>query len=122
VTSKNIIRDDETTATATILGYPRIGADRALKKLTERHWAGNLSAYQLLIEAGELRRRTWEQLRDAGLDEVPCNDFSLYDQMLDTICLVDAIPDRHRPLWPDTAASDPSTSLAGYFATSHPWR
>jgi 5-methyltetrahydropteroyltriglutamate--homocysteine methyltransferase len=102
------------TATATILGYPRIGADRALKKLTERHWAGNLSAYQLLIEAAQLRRRTWEQLRDAGLDEVPVNDFSLYDQMLDTICLLGAIPERHRSLFPNT--HDPSAALAGYFA------
>jgi 5-methyltetrahydropteroyltriglutamate--homocysteine methyltransferase len=113
-----VTSNDSTTPprpSATILGYPRIGADRALKKLTERHWAGAISAYQLLIETAELRRRTWEQLRDAGLDEIPVNDFSLYDQMLDTICLLGAIPERHRPLFPD-APGDPSAALAGYFA------
>ena len=40
--------------------------------------------------------RNWQLQRDAGIDLIPSNDFSLYDQVLDTIALVGAVPDALR--------------------------
>ncbi|MGP4026370.1 5-methyltetrahydropteroyltriglutamate--homocysteine S-methyltransferase [Actinomadura sp. 3N407] len=82
----------------TILGYPRIGARRELKFATEDYWAGRADADALAKTGAELRATVWNELRDAGLDAVPSNTFSFYDQVLDTSVLVDAIPDRYRHL------------------------
>lgn len=76
------------------LGYPRIGARRELKKAVESFWKGKLSQGDLLERAAELRQRHWEIQRDAGIDVIPCNDFSLYDQMLDMSCLLGNVPSR----------------------------
>jgi 5-methyltetrahydropteroyltriglutamate--homocysteine methyltransferase len=78
----------------TVLGYPRIGGRRELKKATESFWAGRISAAELEQAAAGLRRETWETLRDAGLTAVPSNTFSLYDQVLDTAVLFGARPER----------------------------
>jgi 5-methyltetrahydropteroyltriglutamate--homocysteine methyltransferase len=78
----------------TVLGYPRIGAQRELKKETEAFWAGRSTAAGLQAAAADLRRQTWETLRDAGLTGIPSNTFSLYDQVLDTAVMVNAIPER----------------------------
>ncbi|MDT0268040.1 5-methyltetrahydropteroyltriglutamate--homocysteine S-methyltransferase [Streptomyces sp. DSM 44915] len=94
---------------ATVHGYPRQGSDRQLKKAIERYWKGRLTADALLATAAELRADAWRQLAEAGLDEVPTGDFSLYDHVLDTSVMVGAIPERHRAAY----AADP---LAGYFA------
>ena len=83
-------------AGSTVLGYPRFGANRALKVATERYWRRELNVAELSAAAADIRRRRWQELRDAGIDQVPCNDFSLYDHMLDTAVLVGAIPARHR--------------------------
>src|SRR5262245_36224513 len=81
---------------STIHGFPRIGSRRELKTATEGYWAGKVSAAELERTARDLRRQTWEQLRDAGLGQIPSNHFSLYDHVLDTIQLFGAIPDRFR--------------------------
>jgi 5-methyltetrahydropteroyltriglutamate--homocysteine methyltransferase len=78
----------------TILGYPRIGPRRELKRATEAYWAGRSEAAALEETAGALRRQTWQTLRDAGLDELPSNTFSYYDQVLDQALLVGAVPPR----------------------------
>ncbi len=93
----------------TNLGFPRIGAKRELKRALEAYWRGDSSAAHLQEEAARLRHRHWQLQRDAGADSVPCNDFSLYDHVLDTAFLFDAVPQRYRAL----ADADP---LAGYFA------
>ena len=93
----------------TNLGFPRIGARRELKHALESHWRGELSADQLHAVGRQLRARHWTLQRDAGIDLPPSNDFSLYDQVLDTAFLFDAIPSSHRAL----ADADP---LAGYFS------
>jgi 5-methyltetrahydropteroyltriglutamate--homocysteine methyltransferase len=79
---------------ATVLGYPRIGARRELKKATEAFWAGRETAARLEETAAALRRQTWETLREAGLSGIPSNTFSLYDHVLDTAVLFNAIPKR----------------------------
>jgi 5-methyltetrahydropteroyltriglutamate--homocysteine methyltransferase len=93
----------------TNLGFPRIGARRELKQALEAHWRGEIAATQLLDTARELRARHWRLQREAGIDLPPSNDFSLYDHVLDTAFLFDAIPQRYRAL----ADAAP---LAGYFA------
>jgi len=93
----------------TNLGFPRIGARRELKQALEAHWRGELPATGLLDTAADLRARHWRLQREAGIDLPPSNDFSLYDQVLDTAFLFDAIPQRYR------AVAD-AAPLAGYFA------
>jgi 5-methyltetrahydropteroyltriglutamate--homocysteine methyltransferase len=83
-----------TPFTATILGSPRIGPNRELKRAVEKYWAGNLDRGELESVAAKLRRDTWESLAAAGLDSVPVNTFSYYDQVLDTAVLVGALPPR----------------------------
>jgi len=78
----------------TVLGYPRIGGRRELKKATEAFWAGRTSADSLEETAAGLRRQTWETLRDAGLAGIPSNTSSLYDHVLDTAVMVNAVPGR----------------------------
>ncbi len=82
-------------ALATNLGYPRIGPDRELKRATEAHWAGRLSADDLLAEAAGLRLDQWMTQRAAGIDHIPSNAFSLYDHVLDMAALVGAVPERY---------------------------
>src|SRR5215469_11529088 len=78
----------------TVLGYPRIGAQRELKKATEAYWAGGGTAAGLQETAAALRRQAWETMRDAWLTGIPSNTFSLYDQVLDTAVMVNAVPMR----------------------------
>ncbi len=80
------------------LGYPRIGSQRELKKACEQYWAGKIDRDELRRTARKLRHDHWETQRAAGIDLIPSNDFSLYDQVLDTALLVGAIPPRYLPL------------------------
>jgi len=76
------------------LGYPRIGEKRELKKATEAYWQGKLSRSRLEGIGREIRRRNWAIQKEAGIDLIPSNDFSFYDQMLDLTCLVGNVPAR----------------------------
>ena len=77
-----------------LLGYPRIGEQRELKKATELYWKGEIPRAALEAVGRELRKQNWLKQAAAGIDLVPCNDFSFYDQILDTSCLVGNIPPR----------------------------
>ncbi len=77
------------------LGFPPIGAARELKRATEGYWGGKVSPEGLLRAGAELRAAHWRLQRDAGLDLVPVNDFSLYDRVLDTCAMVGAVPERY---------------------------
>src|SRR5581483_7990465 len=83
-----------TPFTATVTGSPRIGPKRELKRATEGYWAGRTSRSDLESVAAALRRDTWSGLAAAGLDSVPVNTFSYYDQRLDTAVMVGALPAR----------------------------
>jgi 5-methyltetrahydropteroyltriglutamate--homocysteine methyltransferase len=87
---------------STVLGYPRIGPHRELKRAVEAYWAGRADAATLKETAAGLRAEVWRTLRDAGLASIPSNTFSYYDHMLDTAVAVavavDAVPDRFRRL------------------------
>ncbi|MFI1919265.1 5-methyltetrahydropteroyltriglutamate--homocysteine S-methyltransferase [Nocardia sp. NPDC020380] len=84
----------DNTFTATVLGLPRIGPNRELKRATEAYWAGRLDAAGLHEVARELRTAQLTQVRNAGLDSVPVGTFSYYDQVLDTAVLLGALPER----------------------------
>ena len=82
------------TLSAAVLGFPRIGRRRELKSSLEDLWRGKATEEALLATAKDLRARHWQQQRAAGIDSIPSNDFSLYDQVLDALVLVGATPSR----------------------------
>lgn len=94
---------------STVLGFPRMGAQRELKKALESHWKGDASLEDLLATAKDLRARHWTLQKDAGLDEVPVGDFSLYDHVLDMCCMLGCVPERYE--W-----SGDTVDHATYFA------
>lgn len=81
-----------------VSGFPRIGAHRELKRVIERYWKGECSIEEVRAQAQELRRTHWQLQVDAGIDFIPSNDFSLYDQVLDTAVLLNAVPQRYTQL------------------------
>jgi 5-methyltetrahydropteroyltriglutamate--homocysteine methyltransferase len=75
------------------LGTPRIGPRRELKFALESFWSG-ASDEKALIETGVgLRAANWARQKKLGVSVIPSNDFSFYDQVLDTSVMVGAIPD-----------------------------
>ena len=77
-----------------ILGYPRIGAQRELKKAVEAYWAGNLSREALEKNGQELRARHWQEQKQAGLSFITVGDFAFYDQVLNLSLMLGVIPSR----------------------------
>jgi len=76
------------------LGFPRIGERRELKKATEAYWKGDLDYAGLEATGAELRRANWDKQKKAGIDLIPSNDFSFYDQVLGLSCLLGNVPKR----------------------------
>ncbi len=74
------------------LGFPRIGPKRELKAALESFWNGTADASSLLQTGAELRARNWTLQQRIGIQHVPSNDFSFYDHVLDTACMVGAVP------------------------------
>lgn len=77
------------------LGYPRMGSRRQLKKACEQYWQGLIGRSDLFLTAKRLQEEHWKIQQDAGMDLIPCNDFSFYDQVLDMSLLLGAVPDRY---------------------------
>lgn len=92
-------------------GYPRIGAKRELKRALESCWAGKSTAAALAETGRTLRARHWQTQREAGIDLIPSNDFSYYDQILDHSFLIGNVPAR----FAKELASDP---FSAYFAAA----
>lgn len=86
------------TIGSTVLGYPRIGPRRELKRALENHWSGRSTEADLREVARTLRTSSWHELRTAGLRSVPSNTFSYYDQVLDTAVTFGAVPRRYTEL------------------------
>ncbi|KAF7717381.1 Methionine synthase [Penicillium ucsense] len=78
-----------------VLGFPRMGRLRDLKKATEAYWGGKLSRDDLLAEGKRLRAEHWGLIKKAGVDSIPSNDFAFYDQVLDHIQLFGVVPERY---------------------------
>lgn len=98
----------------TILGYPRIGRRRELKRAVEAFWRHDISAAELEQTAADLRAATRARLVELGLgagDSSIPESFSFYDQVLDAAVAVGAIPAR----FADLVDADGALDLAGYF-------
>jgi 5-methyltetrahydropteroyltriglutamate--homocysteine methyltransferase len=99
---------------STIIGYPRIGPRRELKKALEAYWSGQADGPSLEREARRLREATYARLTDLGLDPhgsaIPAS-FSLYDQVLDTAVVLGAVPER----FADLPGHDGALDLPAYF-------
>ncbi|HUZ17613.1 MAG TPA: 5-methyltetrahydropteroyltriglutamate--homocysteine S-methyltransferase [Spirochaetia bacterium] len=81
-----------------VSGYPRIGANRELKKATEQYFKGAIAAEELQSVARELRAAHWRAQKDRGVTYIPSNDFSFYDTMLDMAQTIGAVPERYGSL------------------------
>ncbi|CAL4317881.1 5-methyltetrahydropteroyltriglutamate--homocysteine methyltransferase [Buchnera aphidicola (Thelaxes suberi)] len=78
-----------------VVGYPRIGKDRELKKAQENYWKGLISQEQLFTVGKILRKNNWEQQVKSGIDLVTVGDFAWYDHVLTTSMMLGNIPKRH---------------------------
>ena len=69
----------------TIIGFPRLGEFRELKFTTEKYFRHEISAQ-------ELRAKHWNIVKEKGISELPSNDFSHYDNVLDAAFLFNVVP------------------------------
>ncbi|MGM0883863.1 MAG: 5-methyltetrahydropteroyltriglutamate--homocysteine S-methyltransferase [Bacillota bacterium] len=79
---------------SSVLGYPRIGADREWKKALEAFWSGKLEESELHSQLQEIRLNHLRKQQEKGIDFIPVNDFSYYDHVLDTATMFGIIPKR----------------------------
>ncbi|MGG1516865.1 5-methyltetrahydropteroyltriglutamate--homocysteine S-methyltransferase [Paenibacillus oryzisoli] len=79
---------------SSVLGYPRIGADREWKKALEAFWAGKLEESEFQLQLQEIRLNHLRKQQEKGIDLIPVNDFSYYDHILDTAAMFGIIPQR----------------------------
>src|SRR5690606_18816170 len=84
-------------AVAHSLGFPRIGADRELKKALEAYWKGDLEETELREVGRELRAAHWQLQADAGIELLPVGDFAWYDQVLTHSLMFGVVPERFCP-------------------------
>lgn len=94
-----------------VLGYPRMGAHRELKRAVESFWKGEIDSATLKQITSQIKRENWLMMQKAGVDLIPSGDFSLYDHMLDMTLTVGATPARYDNLRGD--------KLSLYFAMAH---
>lgn len=81
-----------------IIGYPRIGSLRELKFASEKYFKNEINAIELQNIAKKLRFEHWNIQKSNGIDYIPSNDFSFYDNLLDTAVLLNVIPKRYKEL------------------------
>ena len=84
-----------------ITGFPRIGENRDLKKALEGYWSSKTTFEELENAAQELRKKHWLEQKNKGIEYISSNDFSYYDNMLDTSVMLNAIPERFRNIEDD---------------------
>ncbi len=98
---------------ATIVGYPRIGRYRELKKALEAFWKGAIDRAELDSQVAQVQKTNLARLTELGLDSdysIPAS-FSHYDQVLDAIRLFTAVPSR----FSDSLDERGLLPLEGYF-------
>ena len=100
-----------TTKKTSVIGFPRIGKARELKFASEKFFKGEISEAELQKTAAEIRLYGWNKQKQAGISFIPSNDFSFYDNVLDTAFLLGAVPARYKELG--------LSELETYFAAAH---
>lgn len=98
---------------ASLLGYPRIGRRRELKKAVEAYWAGKIDAAALDAAAKDIQLATAKRLQELGLTEAAAvpGTFSYYDQVLDATAHLGAVPARFGKL----LNAEGQLDIDGYF-------
>ena len=81
-----------------VIGFPRVGKLRELKFASEKYFRGEIDNNELSKAAKDLRKEHWTWQKEAGIDYISSNDFSFYDNMLDTAVLLNAVPKCYRNL------------------------
>ena len=81
-----------------VIGFPRIGEKRELKKVLEKYWSKQTDFNEVKYVGEQLRKRHWNYQKEAKIEFISSNDFSYYDNMLDTSILLGAIPKRFENL------------------------
>lgn len=92
------VSEQEDMMKTSVIGFPRVGTLRELKFASEKYFRHEITAQELTGIAADLRHRHWITQVAAGIDFVPCNDFSFYDIVLDTAVLLGIVPKRYREL------------------------
>ena len=90
-----------------VIGYPRVGKDRELKFASEKYFKNEITEKELKEIAQELKKEHLTLQKENKIDFISSNDFSFYDNMLDTAVLFNIIPKRYR----DLGASELDTYL-----------
>ncbi|KAJ7068384.1 cobalamin-independent synthase [Mycena amicta] len=80
---------------SSVLGFPRIGANREIKKAVEGYWAGKISQEDLTKAAADVKKTSWTSLKERRVDLIPSGEFSLYDHVLDHSAAFNVIPKRY---------------------------
>ncbi len=75
-----------------VVGYPRFGKNRELKKLVESYFKKEISEKELIAKGNILKLEQWSFLKKENIDFIPSNDFSYYDNMLDVAFLFNVVP------------------------------
>ena len=94
-----------------VIGFPRIGKNRELKFAVEKFFKNESTAAELEKTAADIRLYGWKKQSDRGISFIPSNDFSFYDNVLDTAFLLNAVPSRYTELG--------LPPLETYFAAAH---
>lgn len=119
---------------SSVLGYPRIGPHRELKRALEGYWHGSVSREELLTVGRDLQESAISELAATGITQVPGNTFSFYDHVLDNALLFGAVPTRYKPFQDSMDPLDfyftmarggpdyPPLELVKYFGTNYHYR
>jgi 5-methyltetrahydropteroyltriglutamate--homocysteine methyltransferase len=86
-----------------VTGFPRIGEQRELKFALERFWKGEETFTEVQNVASALKKRHWNYQKKANIDAISINDFSLYDNTLDTMIALGLEPKSHQDISDETA-------------------
>ncbi|WP_069160672.1 5-methyltetrahydropteroyltriglutamate--homocysteine S-methyltransferase [Nocardia altamirensis] len=119
---------------SSILGYPRIGPHRELKRALEAYWRGAIPREELLAVGRDIQERQFNELAATGLTQVPGNTFSFYDHVLDNALLFGAVPKRFQSFQDELDPLDlyflmargrpdlPPLELVRFFGTNYHYR
>lgn len=100
-----------------VIGYPRVGTLRELKFSTEKYFRNEISSEELENTARNLRIAHWSAQQKSKIDFIASNDFSFYDNLLDTAVILNIIPKRYRDL--KLSALDTYFAMARGYQGSH---
>jgi len=98
-----------------LLGYPRIGANRALKKALEKYWQGSINEEELHQVGKTIRENNWKTMHLSSIGLIPSNDFTFYDQVLDASLTYGCIPERYSEIKKDKSELDLYFAMARGF-------